>query len=76
MRTILATGAAAAALIAAASMPASAECINGFETLGNNVVVLCEAGPTEFGAFADDGMIREDQLAEGEEPLFTGSIPR
>ena len=74
MKTILASGAAIAALTAAMSMPASAECINGYETLGNNVVVLCDMGPSQFGAFADDGMIPDDQLVEGEEPLYTGSI--
>jgi hypothetical protein len=74
MKTILASGAAVAALTAAMSMPASAECINGYETLGNNVVVMCQPGPTEFGAFSDEGMIPEDQFVEGEEPLYTGSI--
>jgi hypothetical protein len=74
MKAILATGVAAAALTAAMSMPASAECVNGYETLGNNVIVLCETGPNQFGAFADDGMIPEDQVVESDEPLFTGSI--
>ncbi len=44
MKTILALTAAAAAL-AAASTANAAECMNGYQELGNQVIIRCDATP-------------------------------
>ena len=52
----LTRGLAVAGLLAAAclgtSAASAADCVNGYRTVGNDVIVLCDDGPSAFGATA------------------------
>jgi hypothetical protein len=64
---------AVAGLLAAAclgtSAASAADCVNGYRTIGNDVIVLCDDGPSAFGATA------LYQAPEAAAPQIVGSLP-
>lgn len=88
MKTILAIGVSAAALIAASSVAsAQSECVNGWHMIKDNIPVRCEVIPSAFSGpgttFVEPGTMAADEVGPVvlteptpviEEPLITGSI--
>jgi hypothetical protein len=87
MRTILAIGVSAAALMAVSSVAsAQSDCVNGWHMIKDNIPVRCDVIPSAFsgpGLQAEPGTIVEDEVGPvvlteptpiAEEPLYTGSI--
>ena len=70
----LTRGLAIAGFLAAASLGTSAasavDCINGYRTIGNDVIVLCDDGPSAFGATA-----LYQAAPEAAAPEIVGSLP-
>lgn len=64
----LTRGIALAGFVAAACLGASAasaaDCVNGYRTIGNDVIVLCDPGSDPFAS-----------SAQFDEPAITGSLP-
>jgi hypothetical protein len=79
MKRVLALAAGAAAIIVAVSTANAAECINGYMTLGHQVIVPCDEGA---GAMAPEaGAVPAESVPEATavappapEPETTGSI--
>lgn len=80
MRSILALAGVAAAGAMAFSTANAQECVNGYRTLGNDVVTLCDEPMGFDGTMTSDGALPPEQAAmipEGgfiDEPMTTGSI--
>jgi hypothetical protein len=87
MRTILAIGASAAALMAVSSIASAQEdCVNGWHMIKDQIPVRCDIVPSAFsgpGSLVEPGTIVEDEVGPVvlteptpivEEPLTTGSI--
>lgn len=79
MKTILAIGISAAALIGASSAASAAECVNGWTMIKDQIPSRCDTLPS---AFSGPGPTEESipVVAEDtatpviEEPMYTGSI--
>lgn len=80
MRSILALAGVAAAGVMAFSTANAQECVNGYRTLGNDVITLCDEPMGFDETMVPDGGLPPEQIAavpEGgfvDEPLTTGSI--
>lgn len=87
MKTILAIGVSAAALIAASSVASAQEdCVNGWHMIKDNIPVRCESLTPAFagpGSQVEPGTVAADEIGPVvlteptpviEEPLITGSI--
>ena len=67
-RSLAVAGLLAAACLAT-SAASAADCVNGYRTIGNDVIVLCDDGPSAFGATA------LYQAPEAAAPAIAGSLP-
>jgi hypothetical protein len=76
MKAILAWAGAAATVFAVGNVANAQECLNGYETLPNQVIISCrEPSVFEPGASsAEEPLSTEAMAAPVEEPLYTGSV--
>lgn len=69
MKTILAIGVAAAALMGASSAASAQDCVGGWTMIRDQIPVRCDTMPSAFS-----GPAGAEEPLPAEEPMYTGSI--